>query len=154
MERAKALDRMMASCSRREYCKREIMAKLSHLEVERSEAESIVEALCREKYIDEPRYAVAFARDKSSLQGWGPMKIRMALSAKGIDDGTISAALDEVDHSSAEKKLRTLIAGKMRQLRSEDERTRRLKVLRYALGRGYDYDPVLQIYDELLRSER
>ena len=141
---------MMASCSRREYCKREIMAKLSRLEVERSEAESIVEALCREKYIDESRYAAAFARDKSSLQGWGPLKIRMALSAKGIDDGTISAALDEVDSGSAEKKLRTLIAGKMRQLRSEDERTRRLKVLRYALGRGYDYKQAAKVYEESL----
>lgn len=141
---------MMASCSRREYCRKEILAKLSRLEVEKKDAEFIVETLSREKYIDESRYAAAFARDRSALQGWGPAKIRAALSAKGIDAATISAALEDVDPGSAEKKLRTLIAGKMRQLRSEDERTRRLKVLRYALGRGYSYEQVADIYEELL----
>ena len=149
MERAKALDRMMASCSRREYCRKEILAKLVRLEVDRTDAESIVETLCREKYIDEKRYAAAFARDKSSLQGWGPLKIRMALAAKGIDDATVSAALEDVDSDSAGKKLRTLIAGKMRQLRSEDERTRRQKVLRYALCRGYGYEQAASVYEDL-----
>lgn len=145
---------MMASCSRREYCRKEILAKLFRLEVGKEDACSIVETLCREKYIDESRYAAAFARDRSALQGWGPVKIRAALSAKGIDAATISAALGDVDPGSAEKKLRTLIAGKMRQLRSEDECTRRPKVLRYAFGRGYNYDEVQRIYEEMLHLER
>ena len=44
----------------------------------------IVAALVEDGYADDRRYAAAFAREKSSITGWGPVKIRMALSAKGI----------------------------------------------------------------------
>ena len=148
MERAKALDRMMALCSRREYCRKEILAKLSRLEAE--DATGIVETLCKERYIDELRYATAFARDKSSLQGWGSLKIRVALQAKGIPAETISAALGEIDASAADARLTALLRNKLHALRGEsDEATRYRKLLRFGLGRGYDYEQIKRIYDNL-----
>ena len=148
MERAKALDRMMALCSRREYCRKEILAKLARLEAE--DASGIVETLCRERYIDELRYATAFARDKSSLQGWGSLKIRVALQAKGIPAETIAAALGEIDAPAAEKRLDTLLRAKLKSLRGEtDEAVRFGKLLRFGLGRGYDYAQIKRIYDRI-----
>lgn len=149
MEKEKALDKMMASCSRREYCPRDIMDKLSRLDVPKCEAEWVVERLCKEKFIDEARYAAAFARDKSSLQGWGPVKIRAALTAKGIDADTVTAALGEIDSPAAESKLKALLQSKMRQLKDEQEQTRRAKLLRFALGRGYEYAQILKEYDNI-----
>ena len=149
MEKEKALDRMMASCSRREYCRRDIMDKLSRLDVQKNEAEWVVEKLCKDEFIDEARYAAAFARDKSSLQGWGPVKIRAALTAKGIDAATVAAALGEIDSPAAESKLRALLQGKMRQLKDEQEQIRRAKLLRFALGRGYEYAQILKEYDNI-----
>ena len=148
MERAKALDRMMALCSRREYCRKEILAKLTRLEAE--DPAGIVETLCRERYIDELRYATAFARDKSSLQGWGSLKIRVALQAKGIPAETIAAALGEIDAPAAEERLASLLRTKLRSLRGEpDEAVRYRKLLRFGLGRGYDYEQIKRTYDNL-----
>lgn len=138
----------MALCSRREYCRKEILAKLARLEVE--DATGIVETLCRERYIDELRYATAFARDKSSLQGWGSLKIRVALQAKDIPGETISAALGEIDASAADARLTALLRNKLHALRGEsDEATRYRKLLRFGLGRGYDYEQIKRIYDNL-----
>ena len=148
MERAKALDRMMALCSRREYCRKEILAKLSRLEAE--DPAGIVEKLCKERYIDELRYATAFARDKSSLQGWGSLKIRVALQAKGIPAETIVAALGEIDAPAADARLAALLRNKLHQLRGEtDESVRYRKILRFGLGRGYDYEQIKRTYDNL-----
>ena len=139
---------MMALCSRREYCRKEILAKLTRLEAE--DPAGIVETLCRERYIDELRYATAFARDKSSLQGWGNLKIRVALQAKGIPAETIAAALGEIDAPAAEERLASLLRTKLRSLRGEpDEVARYRKLLRFGLGRGYDYEQIKRTYDNL-----
>ena len=139
---------MMALCSRREYCCKEILAKLSRLEAE--DAPGIVETLCKERYIDELRYATAFARDKSSLQGWGSLKIRVALQAKGIPAETISAALGEIDAPAADARLDSLLRNKLHALRGEpDEATRYRKLLRFGLGRGYDYEQIKRCYDRI-----
>ena len=139
---------MMALCSRREYCRKEILAKLTRLEAE--DPAGIVETLCRERYIDELRYATAFARDKSSLQGWGNLKIRVALQAKGIPAETIAAALGEIDAPAAEERLASLLRTKLRSLRGEpDEAARYRKLLRFGLGRGYDYEQIKRTYDNL-----
>lgn len=138
----------MALCSRREYCRKEILAKLTRLEAE--DPAGIVETLCRERYIDELRYATAFARDKSSLQGWGNLKIRVALQAKGIPAETIAAALGEIDAPAAEERLASLLRTKLRSLRGEpDEAARYRKLLRFGLGRGYDYEQIKRTYDNL-----
>ncbi len=137
---------MRRLCSRSERCSSDILRKVVALGI--PEPESVVEQLVREGYIDDARYARAFARDKSSLQGWGKVKIRVDLQRKDIDESTITAALSEIDLVAAEQKLQKLALAKLRQLRSEsDPRVRKGKLLRYLMGRGYTYDEIVEIYD-------
>ena len=145
----KVADRMRALCSRREYCRKDVMKKvMTSLDGDREEAEKIVELLVSERYIDDLRYASAFARDKASLAGWGEVKIRYMLSSKGIDRELIAQALDEVDDKRAETRLEKLMENKVRSLK--DDPQRRLKLLRFGLGRGYSYDQVTEMIDKML----
>ena len=78
-------------CAKREYCVSDIRRKaLDRLEGDREKAEELVASLIADKFVDDARYASAFAREKASLQGWGPIKIRFQLRAKGISDAVIS----------------------------------------------------------------
>ena len=139
---------MMALCSRREYCRKEILDKLARLEAE--DPEGIVETLCKERYIDEFRYASAFARDKSALQGWGSLKIKVALQAKGIPAETLAAALQEIDAPVADARLESLLRSKLRSLHGEtDPVVRYRKLLRFGLGRGYDHEQIKRAYDRI-----
>ena len=91
----KVADRMRRLCSRREYCVGDIRKKLMvQLEGNAAEAAEILEHLMKEKYIDDLRYASAYARDKASISGWGATKIRYMLSAKGIITYGKSSPLD------------------------------------------------------------
>lgn len=151
MDPQKVADRMRGLCSRREYCRQDIMKKvLAALGGDADEAGRIIDRLVEEKYIDDLRYASAFARDKSSIAGWGATKIRYMLAAKGIDRETIAAALQEVDEGKASDRLEKLLSAKVRSLK--DDPQCRMKLLRFALGRGYQYDEAAEVIGRLLNE--
>ena len=146
----KVTDRLRGLCSRREYCVDDVRQKaLKALEGDESAAAQVVETLVKDKYVDDLRYASAFARDKASIQGWGEVKIRYMLSAKRISREVIDQALAEIDAERASSKLRKLLEAKLKSLR--DDPQRRLKLLRFALGRGYSYDDASAVIDQLLK---
>ena len=145
----KVADRMRALCSRREYCRRDILKKVqTALDGDSVKAAEVVGKLVEERYIDDHRYATAFARDKASIAGWGEAKIKYMLSSKGIDREVIAQALEEVDDKRAETRLEKLMENKARSLKEDPQK--RLKLLRFGLGRGYSYDQVAEIIDRLL----
>lgn len=130
-----------AQCAKREYCAGDIRRKaLEKLEWNREAAEEVVASLVADKFVDDARYASAFAREKSSLQGWGPVKIRFQLRAKGISDADICAALEEIDAEKASARLEKLLANKWHTL--QDDPQGRLKLIKFALSRGYEYEEI------------
>ena len=145
----KILLRLEALCSRAEMCSSAVYDKaLKAFGDERDAAEratEVLDSLIADKFVDDLRYASAFAREKSSLTGWGPIKISYALAAKKIDRATIKKALGEVDESRAADRLRALLEAKWKTLRGPDGKTpedARLKLIKFALSRGYEYDAV------------
>ncbi len=145
----KVADRLRGLCSRREYCRSDVMKKaVAALDGDQSEAARIVDILVEERYVDDLRYASAFARDKSSISGWGRVKISHMLSAKGISRDIIKEALEEIDEEKASSRLDKLLQSKARSLK--DDPQAKLKLLRFVLGRGYGYDEVKDIVDELI----
>ena len=141
MEYSRSLSRLQRLCSKAEYCRADIYRKaLKDLDGDASEAARLVDELVRDKYVDDSRYASAFAREKASLQGWGPVKIRFQLRAKGVSDADITAALEEIDSTAADARLERLLAAKARTL--EGDPHFRLKLLKFGLSRGYEYSQV------------
>lgn len=141
MDAARCLSRLQKLCSKAEYCEADIYRKaLKDLEGDADAARKVMEALISEKYVDNARYASAFAREKAAIQGWGPVKIRFQLKAKGVEEGTIRAALEEIDRGKQADKLNKLLQAKARSLTGDPQF--RLKLLRFGLTRGYDYDAV------------
>lgn len=149
MEYAACLSRLQRLCSRAEYCASDMYRKaLKDLEGDSSAAARVVAALKADKYVDDARYASAFAREKSSLQGWGPVKIRFQLRAKGISDDDISSGMAEIEQPKAHAKLERLVAEKYKALEGDPQC--KLKLLKYALSRGYEYDQVASVVDSVM----
>ena len=144
-EKAKqVLSKLEAQCSRREYCRADILKKaLERMNGDRDAAEEIVASLEADNFVSDLRYASAFAREKASLTGWGPVKISFALKGKGIDAATVAGALAAVDPEKSGDKLRSILESKYRMLKGCGDV--RLKLLKFALSRGYDYDTVKKL---------
>ena len=151
MDEKQVLDRLQRQCARMEYCSSDIRRKaLKALDGDEAAADRVVASLVEDRFVDDLRYASAFAREKASLQGWGSVKIRFMLSGKGIPRETIDAALKEVEPEKASAKLRKVVEEKYRVLK--DDPQCRLKLLKFVLSRGYTYDEVSSVVEEVLRG--
>lgn len=159
MNQQEILDRMRRLCSTREYCRRDILLKIESLiakerksaecspnkgvgansikSPESISAEDIINTLCEEKFIDDKRYATFFAKDKSSLQGWGENKIKYALQNKGIEIDFIKFAIVQIDQDRSTEKLKKVIATKRDSLRGDPKAKE--KLIRFLLSRGYTW---------------
>ena len=152
MEEKKVLERLQRQCARMEYCISDIRRKaLKALEGDADAAERIVASLVRDRFVDDRRYAAAFAREKAALQGWGVMKIRFQLRGKGISDEIITEALQEIDPAKAASKLDKLAADRYRLLK--DDPQCRLKLLKALLSRGYGYDEVEAAVKRIMKPQ-
>lgn len=137
----KCLSRLQKLCSKAEYCEADIYRKaLKALDGDAQAAAKVLASLKEDRYVDNARYAAAFARDKANFQGWGPVKIRFQLRAKGVSDADITQALQEIEPAKAEEKLEKVLAAKAKTLQGDPQF--RLKLLKFGLTRGYDYDDV------------
>ena len=137
----KILSALQNLCARREYCTSDIRRKaLDRCEGDAVIADELVASLKADRFVDDVRYASAFAREKASLTGWGPVKIRFALRAKGIADSDIAEGLAEIEEDRAASRLEALLQNKWKSL--SDDPQGRLKLIRFALSRGYEYSQV------------
>lgn len=140
----KLLKQLENQCARREYCSSDILSKAcAKLEGDADAAREILDSLVKDGFVDDLRYASAFAREKSSLTGWGPVKIRFALGAKKIDRSIIDAAMQEIDSDKAEDKLARLLESKRKSLEGDPQA--KLKLIKFALSRGYEYSEVQKL---------
>lgn len=144
-------DKLRNLCSRREYCSSDIRRKaLTALDNDREGADKVMDLLIKDKYVDDYRYSCAYARDKASIAGWGPSKIRYMLSSKGVDRDVIDRAMLEIDESKADQRLDRLVRSRYASLRNDPQV--RVKLLRYVVGRGYSYDDASSVIDELMKE--
>lgn len=144
----KSLSRLQRLCSRAEYCSADMYRKaLKDLDGDADAAAKVVAELTRDRYVDDARYAAAFAREKATLQGWGPVKIRFQLRGKGLSDAIIAEALQEIEPAKADEKLDKLLAAKARVLAGDPQF--KLKLIKFGLSRGYEYPAVEAALDRL-----
>lgn len=130
-------------CAKREYCVFDVKEKaLKAMDGNASAAADIVASLVKDGFVDNRRYASAFAREKSAISGWGKNKIRYALSLKKVTKDDIEYAVSEIDSGKAEARMEAMLARKRSALKNDPQW--KLKLLRFALGRGYEYDEIMK----------
>jgi len=147
----KVLLSLEAQCAKREYCVSDIRRKaMEKLDGDRDAAEEVLQSLISNKFVSDERYAAAFAREKSSLQGWGPIKIRFMLRSKGVPDAAIAAGLQEIEPEKAAGRLERLLENKWKTLREDPQG--KFKLIKFALGRGYDYAEIESVVNRIAAS--
>lgn len=136
------LFRMAGLCANAEQCSSDIRQKILKQGFSVEVADKMIEYLCANKYIDEERYARAYAVDKVRFSGWGKMKVRMGLLAKGLSDSIISQALDYIPEKDYTEALEKVLAAKARSLDLKDVNDRQ-KLYRHLASRGFESQRII-----------
>ena len=144
----KLLSSLQKTCAGSEHCSSQVRMKiLRKTNGDTAAADEILEALIKDGYVDDNRYAAAFVRDKSALQAWGPVKIKFALKSKGLSDGVIDKAMAEIDKDKSDEKMLRLLSSRAAALEGDPQI--RLKLLKYILSRGFDYSAAEEMMKEV-----
>jgi regulatory protein len=144
-----ALEKAMAQCSRREYCSDDIRNKLSLWGVDNDDIGKILRILISDNFINEPRYATAFVRDKFKYNKWGKVKISAHLRGKKVPQDIISPSLDSIDNDLYIKLLRELIEAHRKSVKAKNQYDLKAKLLRYGLSKGFESSLLYDILNEI-----
>lgn len=153
LSESQALHKLAAYCSKAERCQSDVLKKMSAYELREDEVSRIMQRLIREKFIDESRYAVAFAGDKTRFAKWGRRKIEFELRQKKIPESIINCVLAEIETKQDPQILFDLLLKKNHSIKANSVFERRTKLLRYALGKGYTLDESQSLVSKILNSE-
>lgn len=137
-----ALQRLAALCSRGEHSSGEMLEKMRRWGLSEEAQARIMERLLRDRYVDDERFAHAFVNDKVRYNKWGRRKIEQALWQKGVDEEIRRRVLDEVEEEDFLTELRDLLKAKSHSITAKNDYERNMKLMRFALGRGYSYDQI------------
>lgn len=149
-----ALQSLMRLAARSEKSTGDALRLMRTWGVPEAEQRGVLNKLIADRYIDNRRYAEAYTREKSQLAGWGERKIAMQLRLKGVERETISAVLAELmEDDSRVERLRDKLQRKLRTVKAANDYELRGKLLRYALGLGYDYDIASEVVDEVVKRK-
>lgn len=149
--RAKALDYL----SYKPRTAQEVRRKLTRSGFADGVAEQAVARMQDLGYVDDADYARRYAEQRFRSKGHGPRRIAYDLRRRGVARQHIDAALDTL---RADKDLtsraRALARKRWKRLsREQDPYKRRRKLSRYLQRRGYSFDVIRRITDELEASD-
>ena len=144
LDEAKALSKAAALCVKQEMCISQIRTKLNRWLVAPEAQERIIARLVGERYIDEARFAVAYARDKFRYNGWGPLRIDRQLRLLRISDAHRRTALEELPAEEQTDTLARLLERKAASVTGKNAYERRGKLIRFALGGGFEMADILK----------
>lgn len=144
-----ARNKAEAYCSVAERCPMEVATKLTQWGVSAESVDEIIGQLIKEKFIDSLRYAKAFTRDKYRFNQWGRVKIAQALRMKQIASTEIRLALEEIDEEEYRSILRSLMAKKLKTIKTANDYERSGKLIRFAVGHGYEMESILDCMKQL-----
>ena len=142
------LQRAAGLCCQSEHCVADITEKLLRWGVSREDSDRIVDRLIDEKYIDESRYALAYVRDKVRFSHWGRVKIKSMLRMLRISEQDISNAFDSFDEDEYLGVLEGVIESKRKTLPEAESYASRVKLIRFALQRGFEMHEIAKFISE------
>lgn len=111
----------------------------------------LISHLIKEGFLNEERFARAYARGKFRQLHWGRIKIVQGLKQKGLNQTLIQMALSEIPDDDYLETLQTLAEKKARSLKGAALQ-RKASLQRYLQGRGFEANLVQQAAAQVLRS--
>ena len=146
----KAFQKAKYYCAYQERSHAEVKKKLYGFGLYKNEVEILLSRLIEENYLNEERFAIAFAGGKFRIKQWGKTKIKYELKMRQISDYNIKKALSQIEEEDYLKTLQKLAAEKLATLKSEKNIfIRKSKLQNYLVGKGYEFNLIGEIVREL-----
>ena len=140
-----ALEQARRYCARQERAHQEVRDKLYSWGLYRDAVEEALGTLIGEGFLNEQRFAEAYALGKFRKTGWGRRKIRQGLELKRVSGPCVRLGLAAIEEDEYLQGLRELADRRLNAERRGDAFERRERTVRYLIGRGFEPDLVREV---------
>jgi regulatory protein len=132
-------------CAYQERCHQEVLAKLQEWGIYGDEAAELILFLIENNYLNEERFAKAFAGGKFRVKKWGRTKIKRELKLRQISDFCIGVGLKEIDPDDYLMTLQAVLQKQIDKSKIKHPMLLKQKVFQYAMQRGYESDIIQDV---------
>ena len=140
MTKSEALQKLKKYCAYQERSHSEVRTKLLSLGVYGDTLEEVILELVQEDYLNEERFARAYARGKHRIKKWGRNKITQGLKMKRVSDYCIKQAMTEIDQELYVLALQEVLTKYYKErVDKYDRYTMQTKLIEHAVNKGYEY---------------
>lgn len=144
-----AREKIQAYCAYQERCHMEVTMKLKSWGLIQEAIDLLIIELIQFNFLNEERYARSYARGKFRIKKWGKIKIRLALKKREVYFKCIDLAMLEIDDKTYLNTLKEMLQKKNDVLKETNSYKRKMKLIRYLVTRGYEYDLIHDALVEL-----
>lgn len=137
-------------CDYQERCTHEVCEKLSELGATEDSKDLILAQLEKEGLLNDERFAISYTQGKFRFKKWGKIKIRYQLQQKQIPKNYMLNALELINEQEYLDTLTELLEKKILLEKLTYSLTDRAKLYRYAVGKGYEKDLVMETLHKAL----
>lgn len=149
-----ALQKLKHYCAYQERSHSEVRDKLFNLGVWKKDHDAIIATLIEENYLNEERFAIAFAGGKFRMKQWGRVRIKYELKQRQVNDYCIRKALRQIEESTYLQTLQQLTASKYALLKGDQYLVRRKKTSDYLIQKGYEPELVSAAIAALTQAKK
>ena len=146
-----ALAKAYKYCAYQERCQQEVREKLYSFQLQEDEVENIIVKLIEENFLNEERFAIAFAGGKFRVNNWGKSKIKQTLKQKQVSEYCIKKGLSVIDTDNYIGVLKKLASSKNKTLHDANKFARAKKLQNYLLSKGFENDLIMTEIKLLLK---
>lgn len=139
-------------CAYQERCHSEVKSKCFELGLRGEEVDEAIAALITDNFLNEERFAKAFAGGKFRSKQWGRKKILMELKQRQVSAYCIKKGMEEIDAEDYDKTLYSLTEKKYASLKGEQYLKRKYKTMQYLLQKGYESDLIQEAVEQIAKG--
>lgn len=154
ISKQEALMKAQNICAMQEKCEFDIRKKLKDWKAKPNDFDDIINQLIDDKFIDEQRYAISFAKEKFKFNKWGKIKIEYTLKQKNIAADFIQKALHEINEEEYKSVLENELLKKIKSLKDSNKYTIKSKLARFAISKGFENGKVFDMISTILENKK
>ena len=153
MTEQQALLKLTTLCTQSEHCSQEMLDKMKKWELSEDAITRNMQFLTEKKFIDDERYARFFINDKIKYNKWGRRKVEQALWMKHISKEISAPIFEEIEGDLYIDTLLPLLKSKYKTIKAKNDYERSMKLIRFAMGRGFDLDTIHKCIDRMKEED-
>jgi len=137
------MERFCAYQERSEY---EVRVKLAKRGASEADINTVLSKLIEQNFLNQSRFALAYAQGKSSIKRWGPQKIKAGLMAHKVTPSLINEAINSISGEEQVAQLNQWFKKKEASLVNEPQGPKKeAKIIRFLLSKGFPLALVLEV---------